>query len=427
MAGGTDRVIVVGMSHQTAPLEVREDAAFSEEEAADFLVTGNREGVFAEAMLLSTCNRTELYAMPGPALPDEGLGTVLLRARRDIPAIEPGHLFEEQGNGAVRRLMRVTCGLDSMILGENEIAGQVREAHRVAMDAGVTGPVLDHVVPAALRISRRARQETAISRGVLSVPGASLQMARQYFSDLSSRRVLVVGAGEAGRLAAQLLATEHPRGLWISNRTPSRAESLAADLRAATWPFEQLDEALETMDVVITAVSAAEPVIDIATLRRVSRARSGRMLVLVDVGVPRNVDPRATDCEGVFLHDISALEHLIEENRREREHEVALVERLIDEALERVLRGEARHRADPFIRDLRRHLEMLRRREVEKNLGQFKPDEHEAVDRLTRSLLDKAFHEPMVALRSMDEDPERTGFLRRLFGLGRRDEGEGDR
>ena len=208
MSGGPDPVPleVVGLSHHTAPLEVREALAFDPWEAQEFLARGRREEAWTEAMLLSTCNRTELYASPGAA----GVVARLAGARPALRIDSEAVLYRSEGPGAVRHLVRVACGLDSMILGESEILAQVKEAHRIAREAGTAGPVLDRVVPAALRISRRAREETGIHRGVTSVPGAALALAKRHFSDFSRLRVLVVGAGEAARIGARLFAGERP-------------------------------------------------------------------------------------------------------------------------------------------------------------------------------------------------------------------------
>jgi glutamyl-tRNA reductase len=414
---------VVGLSHHTASVDLRESLAFAPEEAADFLARGRREEAWTEAMLLSTCNRTELYAAPGPAAEGNGgLAGRLAAARPRIRDGAQGALYEDRGAGAVRHLVRVACGLDSMILGESEILAQVKEAHRIAREAGTAGPLLDRVVPAALRVSRRAREETGIHRGVTSVPAAALVLAKRHFADFSRCRVLVVGAGEAGRIGARLFAGERPGALWITNRTPGRAVALAAETRAATWSWSCLEGALADVDVVLCAVRAPEPILGHEALRAASRRRSGRMLVLLDIGVPRNVDPRARDLEGVFLHDVDALERLVEQNREARRREVEKVEGMVEEALVRILLGEERRAAEPLVAEIRRSLEDLRAQEVERSLRHFSPEQREHLDRLTRSLMDKAFHAPMQSVREMGADAkQRESWLRRFFGLGGRE------
>jgi glutamyl-tRNA reductase len=413
---------LVGLSHRTAPVEVRETFAFAPAEAAEFLARGRREEVWIEAMLLSTCNRTELYATPGPAAArDGGIAARLTAARpRAAGAPEP-LLYADEGPGALRHLVRVACGLESMVLGECEIAGQVKEAHRQARGAGTAGPLLDRVVPAALRISARAREETGIHRGVGSVPAAALALAQRHFEDLSRARVLVVGAGEAGRIAARLFAAHRPRALWITNRTPSRAVALAEETRAATWSWQCVEGALADVDIVISAVRAPEPVLTHEGIRAAARRRAGRMLVLLDISVPRSVDPRARDLEGVFLHDVDALERLVEQGKEKRRAEVERVETMIEEGLGRILLGEDRRAAEPLVAEIRRSLEDIRVREVERSARNFSPEQREHLDRLTRSLLDKAYHAPMQALREMGPEAGRESWLRRFFGLGRKD------
>lgn len=419
---------VVGLSHHTAPVDVRETLAFDPEEAADFLARGRREEVWTEAMLLSTCNRTELYAAPGPAAAGNGgVAGRLAAARPAVRVDAEGLLYRADGQGAVRHMVRVACGLDSMIMGESEIMGQMKEAHRIAREAGTVGPMLDRVVPAALRISRRAREETGIHRGVTSVPAAAMALAKRHFSDFRDKRVLVVGAGEAGRLSAKLFAGERPRALWITNRTPGRAVDLATEVHAATWSWHCLEGALADVDVVLCAVRAEEPVLTLEGLRAAARRRAGRMLVLLDIGVPRNVDPRARDLEGVFLHDVDALERLVEQNREKRLAEVAKVEAMIEEGMARLLLGEEARAAEPLVGEIRRSLEEIRVREVERSLKHFTPEQREHLDRLTRSLLDKAFHSPMQAVRQMGAEAERESWIRRLFGLSRGEPGKDGR
>jgi glutamyl-tRNA reductase len=407
---------VLGVSHRTAATEIREGLAFSPDEAMDFLARGRRDGAWEEALLLSTCNRTELYVAEEEGHGRESLRSRLLLARPALPTGLPGALFEEAGSGAARRMLRVACGLESLILGEHEIVGQVREAHRLSREAGTSGPRLDPVVQAALRLAVRARQVTGISRGVSGVPGAALAVAKRFFDRLKDRRVLVIGAGEAGALTARLIAAQHPAALWVTNRSPERAEALAAELRAATWSFDDLGSALGEVDLVISAVRAPEPVVRMEHLRASAKRRAGRMLLLVDIAVPRSIDPRAGDLEGVFLQDMDALESLMGVHRAARSAEVARVEELIDEGVTRLAAAVERRRAEPLVAALRRDLEVLRRRELERSLRHFSPEQREALERLTRSLLDKAFHHPMTALRELG--PEADGDLvRRLFGL----------
>ncbi len=416
---------VVGVSHHTAPVGVRESLSFDPEEAMDFLLRGRKEEYWTEAMLLSTCNRTELYAAPGPAAAGHGgIRTRLAEARPQVAAGEEGLLYQADGTGAVRHMVRVACGLDSMIMGESEIMGQMKEAHRIAREAGTAGPLLESVVPAALRISRRAREETGIHRGVTSVPAAAMLLAKKHFSDFRGKRVLVVGAGEAGRIGARLFAGEHPGALWITNRTPSRAVELAAEVHAATWSWRCLEGALADVDVVLCAVRADEPVLTYEGLRAAARRRAGRMLVLLDIGVPRNVDPRARDLEGVFLHDVDSLERLVDQSREKRKSEVEKVEAMIEEGLSRILLGEERRAAEPLVAEIRRSLEDVRVREVERSLKHFTPEQREHLDRLTRSLLDKAFHAPMQTVRQVGSEPDRESWIRRLFGLQRREDGK---
>ena len=251
------------------------------------------------------------------------------------------------------------------------------------------------------------------------MPAAALALARRHFSDFSKVRVLVIGAGEAGRIGARLFAGERPGALWISNRTPSRGVVLASEVHGATWSWQCIGDALVDVDVVLCAVRVPEPVLGFEALRAAARRRAGRMLVLLDIGVPRNVDPRARDLEGVFLHDVDALERLVAQNREKRRAEVEKVEAMVEEGLVRLLLGEDRRAAEPLVAEIRKSLEDLRLRETERSLRHFTPEQREHLDRLTRSLMDKAFHAPMQSLREMGPEAARKeSWIRRFFGLG---------
>ena len=412
-------LLVVGLSHRTAAAEVRETLAFRADEAADLLVRGRREEAWTEAMLLATCNRTELYAVPGPGAERAGGLAARLAAAKSVEgASTEGCLYRAEGEGAVRHLVRVACGLDSMVLGESEIAGQLREAHRLAREAGTAGRVLDRVVPEALRISARARDETGIHRGVTSVPAAALALAKRHAGDLSRARVLVVGAGEAGRIGARLFASEGTLSLRIVDRTASRALALAAETRASAVSWDRLEWALEEADVVLTAVGAPDPILTCAGLGAAALRRPGRRLVILDIGIPRNVEPGARDVDGVLLFDSDDIARLIDQNREHRRTEVEKVDAMVEEGLERILRVGRRTRSEPLVSEIRRSLEDLRQRELERSQRHFSHEQYEHLDRLTRSLLDKAYHVPMKVLGETDPAVLDEAWTRRLFGVG---------
>ena len=411
-------LLVVGLSHRTAPAEVRGTLAFRADEAADLLVRGRREGAWSEAMLLSTCNRTELYAAPGPGA-ESGGGLAARLAAAHAPAVPPvdGFLYRAEGRGAVRHLLRVACGLDSMVLGESEIAGQVREAYRLAREEGTAGPQLDLAVPLALRVSARAREATGIHRGVTSVPGAALALARGHAGDLSRARVLIVGAGEAGRIGARLFASERPLSLRIADRKSDCAEALAGETRGTALDWSRLEEALGDADVVLTAVSAPDPVLTCAALRAAAPRRAGRRLVILDIGIPRNVEAGARDLEGVLLFDSDDIARLVDGNREQRRTEMAKVEALVEEGLDRMHRGRRRASSEPLVKEIRLSLEGLRRRELERSRRHFTPAQYEHLDRLTRSLVEKAYHVPMEVLGEPDPVVRDDAWVRRLFGV----------
>jgi len=409
------------ISHHTASLEELERLALSP--AARDALARRLEGVGIDAVLLATCNRTELYWISGGREVDEMVHAVLRGAGE--PGELPGeHFTALEALAAVTHLFRVACGLESLVLGEAEILGQVRSALESAERAGLTG-FLPALFRSALRTGRQARSETRIGQGALSIASAAVRALAQG-TDLKGATVVVVGAGMTGTKAARHLSAERVGRLVLLNRTIQRARETATELKAEAAPLETLPRWLELADAVLLAVDVATPLLTPETLRRALGARSGQPLAVIDLSLPRAADPRCGSLPGITLSDLSALEHTVTHDRALREREIARVEALLarERAIFEMQTREAAVR--PMVSELRRRAEAIRRREVARALATG-PLDAAGIERLTRRLVDQLLHAPSEALRRDDDltrDPEQAHTLRRVFGLlGAGDEG----
>jgi glutamyl-tRNA reductase len=424
------QLLLLGVNHRTAPVEVRETLFFGPEEARALLRQLRGDGL-DQAMVLSTCNRTELYAFTSdPPAAEDRLRALVSRIKgADLLSPSP-HRYTQGEGEAARHLFRVAAGLDSMVLGEMQILGQVKDAHALAREEGTGGVLLDRLLGSAVHAGKRARTETAISAGVVSVASAAVALAMKVFGDLSRGRVLVVGAGETGGLAARHFAEKQPSALWIVNRTRARADALAGEVQGASFPLSEIGDLLLQADVVVCATGAPGHLITAGAVRRAMGERPHRPLVLVDLGVPRNVDPEGARQENVFLYSIDTLRAVADQNLARRQREVPRVEAIVEEECDRFLAWFRGLEATPVLRELRDHFERLRAEEVGKSLRQFAPHEQEQVDRLTRSLVNRLLHLPTTRLKALDLGSEaglsRLHALRDLFALGG-EPGEGKR
>lgn len=411
-------VSVVGVSHRTAPVEVRERFAVGAAELPALLAELRTR--FGAAVVLSTCNRTEVYTSGGG--PREPATVVrLLSQNRGVPHERYRDVFFAlEHQEAVRHLFRVACGIDSMVLGEVEILGQVRAALAAATEAGSLDAVTSRLFHAALAVGRRARSETDISRHAASVSSTSVALARQVLGDLSSHSVLVVSAGQAGKLVAKTLVSAGVSRVRVTNRNPARALEVAAELGGAAVPFERLAEAVAESDIVITSTGAPSFLIGAEMVRPAAAARNGRPLVLIDLAVPRDVDPAVRELPQVRLFDIDDLEAAARSNLQRREREVGRVEAVIEEEVERFARWWDSLDVVPTIAALRQRAEQTRRAELARSLARLPrltAEERQRVEALTRALMKKLLHDPISRLRDPALGRSYTEAARELFGL----------
>lgn len=396
------RLVAIGLNHKTAPLHLRERVAVPRDRLPEVLRSlRERTG---EAVLVSTCNRTEVYSVSdNPDASADALEVLLAEyGGIDHSELAP-HLYRRAGVEAARHLFRVASGLDSMMLGESEILGQVRNALAAASESGSVQVPLSRLFHGAIRAGRRAREETDVSRNSLSLSYAGVQLVQRAAGGLTGLRALLVGAGEAGRLLARALRSTGVSDLLVANRTPERAAALAERLSGRTVPLDEAAGALAHVDVAVMAADARTPVFDVAALESAMAERQGRPLVVLDMSVPRSVDPRAGELEGVRLFNIDDLSTITEETLDSRREAAIKVEAIVEEELARFSEWWDGLEAVELVKSLRERAETVRQRELEKamrRLGNLDPDQAEVVEALTRALTSRLMHDPTTALKN---------------------------
>jgi glutamyl-tRNA reductase len=404
------KLTLVGTSHKLAPVEVREQVALGADEASE--LARRLAGDGGEAAVLSTCNRTELYVIGG----EEAEAIAALERVGGRP-LAP-YLYRLADEAAALHLFRVAAGLDSMVPGEGEILGQVRAAY----EAGACGPVLDRLFRGALHAGRKARAETAIGESPSSVSAAAAALAQQVFGELEGRRVLIVGAGKVGELAARNLISRGAEVAFVANRSADRAAELARKLGSEPLPLERVADELERADVVVSSTSAAGFVLTRAAVEEGIRGRKGAPLFLIDLAVPRDVEPSVGMLDGCFLYDIDDLEAVVAESLTGRHREAERAEGIVAAEARRFRDWQASLDVVPAIASLREHAEAIRTAELAKaegRLGGLSESERRTVDSLTSQIVNKLLHAPIVRAKEAAA-LEGVGYaeaLRHLFGL----------
>ncbi|HXA36352.1 MAG TPA: glutamyl-tRNA reductase [Steroidobacteraceae bacterium] len=393
---------VLGLNHKTAPVALREKIAFSEERLLTALRTLRQEAGVAEVVILSTCNRTEVY-WAGSASGAE-LSRWLERHHGDNLDLAPS-LYVHQEQRAIEHAFSVASGLDSMVLGEAQILGQLKDAYRAAQAAGSTGPSLNKLFQAAFSAAKRVRSETRIGENAVSIASAAVSLARRVYSDLSAHTALMVGAGEMNALAARHFKSAGVKRLVIANRTLGRAQTLAAELKAHAVGLEDLDTELAQADIVIACTASAVPLITRSAAESAIRARRRRPIFMVDLAVPRDIEPAVADLEDVYLFSIDDLQQLIDENRQQRVVAAGGARVVIEEEVAKFLAESRAHDAGPAIRALRQQADGIRLQSVEQARRMLAAGKSadEVLEYLANTLTNRLLHAPTQALRQAAE------------------------
>jgi glutamyl-tRNA reductase len=409
------RLVLVGTSHHRAPVELRERVALEREQAAALAARLAEGG--GEAVCLSTCNRTELYVVGADGDAVERSAVAALAELE--PEVEPA-LYRLRDRAAALHLFRVAGGLDSLVPGEGEILGQVRTAY----EQGTTGTVLDRVFRQALHAGRKVRAQTAIGESPASVSSAAAALAEQVFGELEGRSILLVGAGKISDQAARNLLSRKARIAFVANRTLDRAEELARRFGAEALPLERIEEELAGADVLVSSTSSAGFVLDAAAVERALRARRGRQLLLIDLAVPRDLDPAIRDLDGCYLYDIDDLEAIVAETLSGRRREAERAESIVAAEAEKFHEWHASLDVVPAIASLRARAEEIREAELRKAdavLARLDEGQRRAVESITAQIVNKLLHLPTVRMKQAAAAADGVVYaeaVRHLFGLG---------
>lgn len=419
---GDTHLLLIGVNHRTAGLDLREALAFTREECVQLLAAVVASGA-AEALVVSTCNRTEFYVADATTEEADRRVRDAVRSLRGADLLAPApSRYSAVDQDAARHLCRVAAGLDSMVLGDRQILGQVKDAAALARTTGAVGPMLDRLLDCALRAGKRARAETALSGGAVSVASAAVRLADASLGGLDSRRVLVVGAGDTGRLLARQLRSHQLAELIVANRTIGTAEQLAASAGGRAIALAEIVAALEVVDIAISATSAPGHVVTAAMVAAAAARRGGTPLMLVDLAVPRDVEPSAASIEGVTIVTLDAVHEAVDETLSRRQAEVPRVDALVDAELARFESWRRSRAVTPVVRELREYFEQVRAEELSR-LKHVAPDERARAERLTQALVNRLLHVPTVSLKDTDPASEagrsRVHAARDLFALGR--------
>jgi glutamyl-tRNA reductase len=418
-------IILVGLNHKTAPVEVRERLAFTDEACTETLQTLVDGELISEGLIVSTCNRVEVLAATRGVNGDEGAARIssFLSETRSLPdGFFVNHLYTHANEEAVRHVFRVASSLDSMVVGEPQVLGQVRRAYSNAVSAGTAGRVLHRLVHHALHVAKRVRSETGIAASAVSLSFTAVELGRKIFGSLKGTTVLVIGAGEMAELAAQHLASAGASRILVTNRTTQAAEQLANKIKAQALDFSSLPAHLAEADIIICSTAASEYVVTQEMAREALAARRQRPAFFIDISVPRNIDPAVGELDNLFVFDVDDLEAVVASNIREREREAERAELIVESEVMQFQQALRSLDLGPTVAALKEKLEEIARTELARQrsrLGALTPEQERAVEALLMSTVNKISHPIINRLRrSHDTGEEETlKAWRNTFGL----------
>ena len=419
-------IVVVGLSHKTAPVEVREKLAVPESRLGEALTRLCSYSGVREGLLLSTCNRVEVYAVVDEI--EAGYGRIqefLADAHFSVSSEQlTPHLYWHSGDRAIGHLFREAASLDSMIIGESQILGQLKDAFEVALTHKTTSVILNKVVKKAISVAKRVRTETKIAEMAVSVSYAAVELARKIFSDLSEKTVLLVGAGEMAKLAARHFVANGVRHVRVTTRSPYQASELADKFKGTSVPFELFGEDMASADIVLVSTGAAHYLISSDEVQRAVKQRMNRPMFLIDISVPRNIDPAVRHIDNAFLFDIDDLKVRVEQNREDRLREAEKAEQMVIEEVGILRQWFQSLEVTPTIVALKNRVDDIKRTELEKALGRLSHlsvQERELVEGMASTIVNKLIHSTLVTLKTEANSSEGVAFVeaaRRFFKLG---------
>jgi glutamyl-tRNA reductase len=417
------RLYAVGLSHRTAPVELRECADFARGGVERALAALAARAVGREMVVLSTCNRAEIYAVGENDATADGVSRFFSEYHNIPPAQLAAHLYVRSGADAARHLFRVAAGLDSLVVGEPQILGQVKAAYAAAHEGRFTAAIMNRLFHSAFAAGKRVRSETGLGEGAVSVSYAAIALAKKIFGDLKGRSVLILGAGEMAKLTGVHLRAQQVRQITIASRTLLTAQTLAARLAGTAVPWDALDGALHAADIVVTATGASEPVLTRTRVEEAMRRRRGRALFVIDIALPRDVDAAAGDLDQVFLYNIDDLQAIVQENFARRTAELSRAETIVEEEVAKFVAWMQSREIVPTVVALRQRFETIRQAELarlEPKLMGLTPEARSRVDEITRLIVEKLLLTPTEQLKSVSDEAMIVAYadaLNRLFSL----------
>jgi glutamyl-tRNA reductase len=416
-------LLAIGISHKTAPVEVRERLSLSETRAHEFMRELRSAAEVHETVAISTCNRTELYLVVGdPVEAESTVLTMLARQAGIRPTELSGAIYSHRNCDAARHLYRVASGLDSMIVGEAQIQGQVKRAYEAALAQDTTGPLTNRLFMAALRTGKRVRDETALGHLQLSIPSVAVALAKERIGELVGHQVVIIGTGETGELTARALADSGAEAVFVASRRRDRAISLAQRYHGSSVPFDELPETLERADIVVAATASPHLLLEAEEVAEVMRERRGRPLLLIDLAVPRDIEAMCGTLDGVTLVDIDDLQAVAQGNRRVRQAEATRAEGIIEEEIQQFAAWLGTLEVLPTVAAMRAHAARIAAEVVAENDGKWETAserDHARIDAIARTIVNRLLHEPTLKMREMRDDRvhARMALVRELFGL----------
>lgn len=416
-------LVGITINHRTAPIELREALHFSKNEIVD-LIPKMKEDLFHEGFIISTCNRTEIYGVPKVSkLHFQNIIDFLLSYKK-IEGLKPEHFEKYFSCGAVKHLFKVSTGIDSLIVGDSQILGQVKEAFEISEDMNFSKSVLRRIFDVTVKVGKRAIRETEIGEGAVTVSYASVQVVEKIFASLDKKKALVIGAGETGELAAIHLKDREVGEIAISNRTLARAEKLAEKIHGEIIPFTQLKDHLHHFDIIISATSSSDLILTKDDIKQMMKKRKGLPIVIMDIAIPRDIDPSVQEIDNVFYHDIDSLEVIVKQNMKKREKEIPKVEAIVMEELVSFFSWYNTLEVVPTIKRVREFFEDIRKDELDKIKNKVTDDDFAKLEDMTRRMIGRLLHNPTIKLREIAEQgtniqevETHSVILKELFGL----------
>jgi glutamyl-tRNA reductase len=421
-------IILIGLNHKTAAVEVREKLAFSDDESVAALESLRQDSMIRESLLFSTCNRTEILFIPETR--DKNGDRIekiinIISCHKNVAAEEfRDALYIYQGEDAVRHLFRVASSLDSMIIGEPQILGQMKQAYRVALNKKCSKVLLNRLMHKSFSVAKRVRRETGIGDHAVSISYAAIELANKIFSDLSKKSVLLLGAGEMAELAVEHLLSHRVRQILVANRTFKNAVALAEKFQGKAVRFEEREDMLAQVDIIVSSTGATDYVLRYDQVRRVMKKRHNKTLFFIDIAVPRDIDPKINSVSNAYVYDIDDLKNVVDSNIKQREKETVKAERIVDEAVLKFGKWMESLAVVPTIKALNDKITNIIDTECRKTLSNMKDiseKDAEAIQRMTRAIASRSIHDPIRFLRNIGDHRDDSLYLnvvRQLFNLG---------